>query len=266
MLSIIPIPAFKDNYIWLLRKPSQFSCVVIDPGAAAPVLNYLAEFSLTLSAILLTHHHVDHCGGVSELLQHYPVPVYGPADDAIAAITHPLAAGDSVNLAVLNSQFNVMHVPGHTHGHIAYYGHGLLFCGDTLFLGGCGRVFEGTPQQMYQSLCALAALPEDYLVYCAHEYTEANLRFARLVEPDNSFICERIRQAALLRGQGKPTVPAALRLEKMTNPFLRCHLPPVRTAVARHTGRFLEQPAEVFAALRSWKDGYKAVKELVLLK
>lgn len=257
MLQIIPIPAFKDNYIWLLRNIKGTSCVVVDPGDATPVLHYLNEHQLRLAAILLTHHHADHCGGVIRLLEDFDISVYGPARESIATINQPLVAGDRVDLSVLNSSFGVFEIPGHTVGHVAYYGQGVLFCGDTLFLAGCGRLFEGTAQQMYQSLIKLAALPDETLVYCAHEYTLANLAFARAVEPYNSMIEDRIKFVEQQREAGKPSVPAKLQLEKATNPFLRCHLPAIKQAAEKFIEKSLNEPVEVFQVIRQWKDNFR---------
>jgi hydroxyacylglutathione hydrolase len=256
MLQIIPIPAFKDNYIWLLHNGTP-ACVVIDPGDATPVLRYLAEQRLHLSAILLTHHHNDHCGGVSALLEQFNIPVFGPAQDGIKTITQAVRHGQTVALPKLGSYLQVLEVPGHTAGHIAYYGHGALFCGDTLFLAGCGRLFEGTAEQMYHSLCLLAELPDDTQVYCAHEYTLANLAFARVVEPDNQAIMQRIQYVESQRNANMPSVPATLATEKATNPFLRCHLPVVQRAAEQLASKPLNNAIEVFQVIRSWKDIFK---------
>lgn len=256
MLQIIPIPAFKDNYIWLLQNAAS-QCAVVDPGDASPVLHYLAKYQLQLTAILLTHHHVDHCGGVANLLEHFTVPVYGPARESIKTITQAVHDGSAVVLPELASSFQVLDIPGHTSGHIAYYGHGILFCGDTLFLAGCGRLFEGTAEQMYHSLCTLAALPDDTQVYCAHEYTLANLTFARVVEPDNLAIVQRIKQVELQRSANQSSIPATLAVEKTTNPFLRCHLPSIKRAAEDFAAQPLDKPVEVFRAIRQWKDNFR---------
>ncbi|MDR2113155.1 MAG: hydroxyacylglutathione hydrolase, partial [Candidatus Accumulibacter sp.] len=190
MLDVTRIPALKDNYIWLLRKDA--AAAVVDPGDAAPVLDVLRREGLTLSSLLITHHHLDHRGGVGDLLAHSPsAKVFGPARESITGVTCPLRGGECVRLAPLGLDLQVIAVPGHTQGHLAYYGEGCLFCGDTLFGGGCGRLFEGTPRTMFESLARLAALPDDTRVYCAHEYTEANLRFALAVEPGNRALRRR---------------------------------------------------------------------------
>lgn len=254
MLIVLPVPAFKDNYIWLIRRPEGTAAAVVDPGDADPVLDALEEQGLTLVAVLITHHHGDHVGGARRLLARYDVPVYGPAREHIPAVTHPQAEGARVVLSDLDAEFRVLDVPGHTTGHLAYYGHGLLFCGDTLFTCGCGRLFEGTPEQMHASLEKIRSLPDETLVYCAHEYTLENLRFARLVEPGNTDLAAREEEARRLRAQDKPTVPAPLSLEKAANPFLRWDAPHVIEAAERFAGRPLRSGVEVFATVRYWKD------------
>jgi len=253
MFEVIRIPAFKDNYIWLLRQGT--SAVVVDPGDACPVLEVLEREGLTLSSILVTHHHADHQGGVAGLLARYPAEVFGPASESITALTQPLQGGETICLAVLEAEFRVIAVPGHTLGHIAYYGSGCLFCGDTLFGAGCGRLFEGTAAQMHDSLRQIAALPDDTAVYCAHEYTEANLRFALSVEPGNRRLRERVDAVAVARAKGLPTVPFSIALEKATNPFLRCREPElVAAAQTRVAGA--NNAVAVFAALREWKNNF----------
>jgi len=222
------IPAFSDNYFWLLHNQQQ--AVVVDPGAAAPVINKLQQHNLQLCAILITHHHADHTGGLSKLLQNAAVPVYGPANKSITNITHSLHQGDTVHISELDADFEILEIPGHTADHIAYYGDRRLFCGDTLFCGGCGRLFEGTPEQMYHSLQKLAALPSDTHVYCAHEYTLANLNFALSVDNENLQLQQRLRQTEQLRQSGLITVPSTLADEIATNPFLRCHTPALKQA------------------------------------
>jgi hydroxyacylglutathione hydrolase len=231
--------------------------VVVDPGDAAPVLAALQREGLTLAGILITHHHFDHVGGVPDLLAHAQVPVWGPRNPAIDCITERLGAGDRIS--VLDCDFSVLEVPGHTLDHIAYFHDGeqpLLFCGDTLFAGGCGRLFEGTPEVMHASLQAIARLPGNTRVYCAHEYTLANLAFAQAVEPDNNKLAARQRDAAALRSRGAPTVPSTLALELETNPFLRCDTSALRDALRRQGRPVGDSGAEVFATVRAWKDHF----------
>jgi len=262
-LQIIPLRAFRDNYIWLLRR-GQFAALV-DPGDAAPALAYLEAERLKLAAILITHHHEDHAGGVDGILMQLqydaPIPVYGPAAENIAGVNQSLVDGDRVHLPALEASFEVIAVPGHTRGHIAYYGRklcacGVLFCGDTLFAAGCGRVFEGTPAQMWHSLARLAALPAATRVYCAHEYTEANIRFALAVEPDNAALSERAAAVARLRQADLPTVPSTLADELATNPFLRYDQPTVRSAAERVSGEGQPDAIAVFTAIRAWKNKF----------
>jgi hydroxyacylglutathione hydrolase len=257
MFDIIPIPAFTDNYIWLVANKANRQCIVVDPGDAAPVLDVLRQNDLTLNAILITHHHHDHTGGIEVLHEHFTdVPVYGPASENIPCMTHPLVENDVVNLPMVDLNFHVLDIPGHTKGHIAYHGKGMLFCGDTLFSAGCGRLFEGTAEQMYTSLSKLAGLPEDTLVYCAHEYTAANLRFAQTVEADNPDIQKRISEIAVMRGKNQPTLPSVMRFEKLTNPFLRCEMASVIDSVEKKTHTKLTDPTAVFQSLRAWKDTF----------
>lgn len=253
MFEIMRIPAFKDNYIWLLRKGA--SAVVVDPGDAVPVLEVLDREKLSLDSILITHHHKDHQGGVAQLLENSSARVFGPALESITGRTQALRGGERISLSSLGAMLQVIAVPGHTLGHLAYYGHGCLFCGDTLFAGGCGRVFEGSYLQMHDSLMHLAGLPDETLIYCAHEYTEANLRFASAVEPGNPALSSRNNEVAALRAKGLPTVPSTLGIEKATNPFLRCHVPEIRWA-AQARGTQGGDEAAVFAAIREWKNDF----------
>ena len=253
MFEVIRIPAFKDNYIWLLRKG--VSALVVDPGDAAPVLDVLAREGLSLSAILLTHHHQDHQGGVAALCSRFSAEVFGPAAESITAVARPLCGGETIVPEGWGSGVQVLATPGHTVGHLSYFADGCLFCGDTLFAGGCGRVFEGTPAQMWRSLQSLGALADETQVYCGHEYTEANLRFALAVEPGNRRLRDRVDEVAVMRAKGLPTVPSTMALEKATNPFLRCAVPEV-VAAAREHGAGNVEPAEVFAALRNWKNEF----------
>ena len=256
-LNILAVPAFEDNYLWLIHNGSH--AAVVDPGDAAPIFKVLDKLQLTLSAILLTHHHRDHTGGVSDLLQRFDVPVFGPRNESITAVKQLLSEGDSVTIPELGLHLTVFDVPGHTLGHIAYLAQeqGWLFCGDTLFAGGCGRLFEGTPAQMVNSLEKLAALPIETQVYCAHEYTLSNLRFALEVDPENTALITRMQSAQLKRHQGLATVPSSIGLERATNPFLRYREP----AIVKHlidAGKLdQDTPIAAFAALREWKNNYR---------
>ncbi len=256
MSPVLHVRAFEDNYIWLVRGQSADRVVIVDPGDAAPVLDALATQRLTPVAILCTHHHGDHVGGVGELLARYNVPVYGPAQEHIPALTHRVRGGERVRLDALGLEFDVLDVPGHTAGHIAYYGANLLFCGDTLFSAGCGRLFEGTAAQLHDSLARLAALPPDTAVYCGHEYTATNLRFALTVEPDNADARRHQERVRELRARNEPTLPSTIGRERRINPFLRSAEPRVRRAVAAWAGREPASDTETFALLRRWKDGF----------
>lgn len=258
-LSVLAVPAFKDNYLWLVHDG--VNAAAVDPGDGAPILAALAAHQLTLTAILLTHHHADHIGGVPQLLAHARVPVFGPRNDNISAVTEPLGEGDRVEVPGLALTVRVLDVPGHTSGHIAYVretaGAHWLFCGDTLFAGGCGRIFEGTPAQMADSLGKLAALPDDTNVYCAHEYTLANLRFASAVEPDNRSLRQRVEVDGAKRAAGQATVPSTIGIEKATNPFLRYREPEiVDSLIAAHKIAAGAAPLAAFAALREWKNNF----------
>lgn len=257
MLTVTPVPAFADNYLWIAHGDVPGRALVVDPGDAGAVLEALAGAGLSLDAILVTHHHPDHVGGVADLVARTGARVFGPAREQVPVPSTPVRGGERVELPALGLGFDVIDVPGHTAGHVAYYGHGALFCGDTLFSAGCGRLFEGTPEQMLASLDALAALPDDTRVYCAHEYTLANLRFAMTVEPENPDLKAWQQEAASLRARDVPTIPTTIGREKRVNPFLRARAAGVRRSAEAHAGVVLGSPVAVFAEIRRWKDGFR---------
>ena len=257
MLNVHPIYAFSDNYIWVIHNHTH--AAVIDPGVASPVIEYLLSKKLQLSAILITHHHHDHTGGNTELLQSFDVPVYGPHNESIATVSHPLREGDQVNLEEMSLNLIIIDTPGHTRGHIAYYGSNpfnMVFCGDTLFACGCGREFEGTTQQMYQSLQKLSQLPGDTLIFCSHEYTLGNIQFAKVVDPKNSQLIDFEIAARELRNRNVPTIPTPLTLERKINPFIRCEQQEVINSAQNYSGKLLPDPVAVFTALRAWKNHF----------
>jgi hydroxyacylglutathione hydrolase len=258
MPTVHAIPAFSDNYIWALIPDNENRVVIVDPGDAAPVQSFLAARGLDLGAILITHHHPDHTGGIGALTAEYDVPVYGPARErqAIAGLTARLADGDQIDIDWLGCRFDVIDVPGHTIGHIALVGGGILFSGDTLFHGGCGKLFEGSAGQMRASLERLRALPDDTSIYCGHEYTLKNLQFAAAVEPENADIAARIEQVQALRDRQQPSLPSTIGLEKRVNPFMRWDVPDIRRAARERHGSDLDGPDAVFAVLRQWKDDF----------
>lgn len=254
------IPAFADNVIWAVTDAARRHCLLVDPGDAGPVRDWLTREGLALAAILVTHHHGDHTGGIAAL-RGPGVAVYGPRAEPIAGVDHPVGEGSTVDVPSLALQFTVLDVPGHTAGHVAYHGvvdgTPLLFCGDTLFSAGCGRLFEGSAAQLHDSLSRLAALPPDTLVCCAHEYTLGNLRFAAAVEPDNPDVARMTAWATARRARGLPTLPGDLARERRVNPFLRTGEPAVAAAIARHAGQVPESDAAAFGVLRRWKDGFR---------
>lgn len=256
-LSAHPIPAFTDNYIWTLVNADSSQACVVDPGDAAPVIAYLESNSLQLSHILITHHHPDHTGGLQALAGKYQAKVFGPDNPGIKGITDHLREGDRIS--VWQHEFQVLEVPGHTLDHIAYVNlttsPPVLFCGDTLFAAGCGRLFEGTPEQMFRSLEKLRKLPADTRVYCTHEYTMANLKFAAAAEPDNDELKQRIAREQAKRDKGQVTLPSSIALELETNPFLRCQSNSIKKQLQQNQLQ-AEDPVSVFAALRSWKDNF----------
>ena len=257
MLSINPIPAFNDNYIWCIQMTGNAAVFVVDPGDADAVEHHLSEQNLQLAGILITHHHQDHTGGITSLTKDRTIPVYGPDNPHIAQVTHPLSDGDSFEL--LGTRFQVIATPGHTLDHIAYFSDAsspVLFSGDTLFAGGCGRLFEGSAAMMHHSLNKLSILPEDTNIYCAHEYTLSNLAFCAAVEPDNTMLAKRILTDQQLRQQQQPTIPSTLGMELKTNPFLRCDQPSVIAAAEQHSAQKLTDSASVLRVIRAWKDNF----------
>lgn len=257
MNNIIALSAFTDNYIWTLYRPEKSKVVVVDPGDANPVLSFLHKNNLSLSAILLTHHHHDHSGGILKLIEAYPnIAVYGSAKESVPGITHPVQDGDEIHLEDIQAHFKIMDIPGHTLGHIAYYGENSLFCGDTLFSCGCGRIFEGTPQQMLDSLDKLKALPKSTQMYCGHEYTQANLEFVMQVTPNNTAVKQRLNEANTLRKKQMPTLPVLLETELLTNPFLRVDENEVILAVLKHAKINNADRVKVFTILREWKNNF----------
>lgn len=257
-MKLLALPAFSDNYLWVLHDSER--AIVVDPGQAEPVLECLREHRLALQTILVTHHHPDHVGGVDALRAATGAQVFGPARERIPAPFEPLRGGDHVD--ALGLRFEVLDIPGHTSGHIGYFANPpgaapLLFCGDTLFSGGCGRLFEGTPAQMLASLDLLSGLPGDTRVCCAHEYTLSNLRFACAVDPDNAALQDYVRHCEQLRAQGLPTLPSTVERERQVNPFLRSRTPSVTASVTRHAGGTdSRDEVAVFAALREWKNNF----------
>ncbi|PKI16719.1 hydroxyacylglutathione hydrolase [Colwellia sp. 12G3] len=259
--SVTAIKAFSDNYIWAISGPDNDKIALVDPGDAVVCIDYLQNNNLVLAAILITHHHSDHVGGIKKLLEYakakaWSVTVYGPASENIAQLDVTLKEHDTVNLTELDCHFNILDLPGHTKGHIAYHNDKILFCGDTLFSGGCGRLFEGTPQQMHHSLTKLANLPEETLIYCAHEYTQANLAFALAVEPNNSVLHNYVMQVNEKRQQNQATIPSNIALERQINPFLRCHEQSIKLAAQAYSNQNQSSNSDVFSVIRSWKDNF----------
>lgn len=254
---IQPIPVLKDNYIWLLISDETKQVIIIDPGSAEEILEFLRTSQLTPIAILITHHHWDHTNGIVAIKNNFPnIDVYGPRQQHIEGVNKLVDGGDSINFTSFNLILDVLAIPGHTLSHIAYTNKQILFCGDTLFSAGCGRLFEGTPAQMLSSLKQLLALPDTTAVYPAHEYTRNNLRFAALIEPQNTAIQQHAIAVNELAGKGLPTLPSSIALEKAINPFLRTHEPDVVNSASRFAGSKLKDEVDVFTALRHWKDQF----------
>lgn len=251
---VVALRAFSDNYIWTIRDAGH--AAVVDPGDAAPVLEYLTREKLKLVAILNTHHHADHVGGNAALLAHTRVPVYGPHDARIPEVTQRMADGERCVLPHFNIEMETLEIPGHTRSHIAFYGGGMLFCGDTLFAAGCGRLFEGTPRQMHDSLIRLAQLPDNTLVYCGHEYTLANIKFALAAESGNRRLLELQNKAREQRAQDQPTLPSTIAQEKATNPFLRVTEAAIMQSASARAGKPLSDPVSVLAEIRDWKNNF----------
>lgn len=257
MINTHSICAFKDNYIWAIVENTLNQAIIVDPGDASPALDFLHKNNLELAAILITHKHADHSGGICELLSHYPnAPVFAHETENISGVTNHISAQDKIHLENFSCDFTVIEIPGHTLGHVAFYSAPYLFCGDTLFGAGCGRVFEGTPEQMLASLKKLSSLPDDTFVYCGHEYTVANLKFSLHVEPDNNDVQKRLKIAETDRSHNKPTVPSTMQLEKKTNPFLRCESKTIIENVEAHCQKKLLTEADVFRELREWKNNF----------
>ncbi|GAA4357215.1 hydroxyacylglutathione hydrolase [Kangiella marina] len=257
MMKIIPLSAFSDNYIWVIHSSDSNTVAVVDPGDATPVIDYLEQHNLSLETILITHHHNDHIGGVQTLKNRYQCRVFAPKRDNQSFSDQDLVEGDEVSILNDEYQFSVIEVPGHTMGHIAFYGHGCLFCGDTLFKAGCGRMFEGTPPVFLESLQKLAALPAETKVYCAHEYTLTNLKFALSVEPDNPAIHKEIEYSQRLREKNKPTLPSTIGEELSFNPFLRCDQDALQqTASQASETKTFSDPVRTFATIRQLKDNF----------
>jgi hydroxyacylglutathione hydrolase len=254
VMTIVPLRAFHDNYIWLLTQDTHV--VAVDPGDAAPVLAYLRQTHKQLSGILVTHRHDDHIGGVRELQAAFNVPVYAPQLDNPGFTYRRVGDGDTVDFPELEAAFTVLDVPGHTARHVAYYGGKSLFCGDTLFGCGCGRMFDGSCEQLHASLQKIAALPDETAIYCAHEYTLSNIRFARSIDPDNPALIARETQDSARIAAGQPTLPSTLGLEKATNPFLRCGSEAIRRAALQFSPDSGSSEAAIFCSIRQLKNLY----------
>jgi len=251
---VVPLRAFADNYIWTIRDGN--CAAVVDPGDAQPVIDYLDREKLKLVAILNTHHHADHVGGNAALLARTPVPVFGPRDERIPEVSMRLADGQRFRLPHFDVEFETLEIPGHTRSHIAFFGGGMLFCGDTLFAAGCGRLFEGTPRQMHDSLTRLSRLPDDTRVYCGHEYTLSNIKFARAAEPDNVQLPALETRMQALRDAGEPTLPSTIAQEKATNPFVRVAARGVIQSASARAGKSLSDPVSVLGEIRDWKNNF----------
>ena len=256
MLTVHAVKAFQDNYIWLIQAEHSQKVLIVDPGDADPVLQRLAEKRFVPIGILVTHHHADHIGGIQQLLQHFTMPVFGPAQEQIPFITQPLQECGDLRIDPDFPVFRILETPGHTAGHICYLVENKLFCGDTLFAGGCGRLLGGSAEQLFRSLQRLKTLPADTEIYCAHEYTQANLRFASTVDTENTELLLRERSVAKRRLQDQSTIPSTLAVELATNPFFRTDDSRIKKAAETYSGRPLNDPLAVFTVIRSWKDRF----------
>lgn len=256
MNQVFALKAFEDNYIWIIQNQSH--CLIVDPGESTPVIDYLTQHpQITPTGILITHHHADHVSGVKKLAQTYPdIKVYGPADSPFTQSDYQLTDGQQVHFSELDLTFDICHIPGHTLDHIAYYNNQWLFCGDTLFSVGCGRMFEGTPSVFKHSLDKLCALNDETLIFCAHEYTQANIRFALSIDQSNQKLQQHANNVKQLRQKNQPSLPSNLKLEKAINPFIRTHLADIQAQVSKKTGQAISDPIETFAALRALKDRF----------
>ena len=254
------IPVLSDNYVWVIEGVDN-TCAVVDPGQAEPVLAFLEAHTLTPVAVLITHHHHDHIGGLSQLTQQFSLDVYGPEGLRGQGVNHPVKEQDQINLANITT-LDVLETPGHTQGHLCFYNDAVIFCGDTLFTLGCGRLFDGNAAQMQQSMDKLRQLPDDLTMYCGHEYTQDSLKFALHCDPDNPVLARRAEEINQLRAQNHPTASANLGLEKQTNPFLRVRDPVIRQAIEAYEGRKINDDAAAFAVLRHWKDDFDGLARL----
>ncbi len=254
MLNIQAVPALIDNYIWLIHSMDSKEVLIVDPGDATPVFKAVTEQNLTPVAILITHYHYDHVDGIEELVDRYDLPVFGPPNAFIPRLSRPLSAAKKLTIHPSFPDFEILDIPGHTAHHIAYRVDDMVFCGDTLFAAGCGRLLGGTAEQLFKSLQQLRALPPETKVYCGHEYTQSNLAFASRIEPSNSAIKQRSKDCKRVRAEKQPTVPTTIAAELETNPFLRCDQAEVAHNVQQFTGTELANPLAVFTALRAWKD------------
>lgn len=254
------LPILENNYIWLIINSARDTVIAVDPGDAEPLIDFLNAHHMTLGAVLITHHHRDHTNGIQALKKHTHFAVYGPINERIEGVTEYVEEGSCIQPPFLNASLSVIDIPGHTLGHVAYYVPGFLFCGDTLFSAGCGRLFEGTAVQMYHSLQKITGFPDDTKLYCSHEYTLQNLKFAQQVEPHNLDIQEKIHRVLALRQANIPSLPARLGEEKKINPFLRCHVSEVVLSAEKRASAKLNSPIEVFKTLRKWKDEFRDVE------